>query len=57
MGVYENFLIHALFYVFEEFSIIVREIDSALNNFAQNVNLSLVIRMHYLAKRLEPLGL
>lgn len=57
MGVYENFLIHALFYVFEEFSIIVREIDSAVNNFAQNVNLSLVIRMHYLAKRLEPLGL
>lgn len=32
-------------------------IDSAVNNFAQNVNLSLVIRMHYLAKRLEPLSL
>lgn len=25
MGVYEKVLIHALFYVFEEFSIIVRE--------------------------------
>lgn len=35
MGVYEKVLIHALFYVFEEFSIIVREIDSAVNNFAQ----------------------
>ena len=57
MGVYEKVLIHALFYVFEEFSIIVREIDSDVNNFAQNVNLSLVIRMHYLAKRLEPLSL
>jgi hypothetical protein len=57
MGVYEKVLIHALFYVFEEFSIIVREIDSAVNNFAQNVNLSLVTRMHYLAKRLEPLSL
>lgn len=34
MGVYENFLIHALFYVFGEFSIIVREIDFAVNKFA-----------------------
>jgi len=48
---------YTLLFVFEEFSIIVREIDSAVNNFAQNVNLSLVIRLHYLAKRLEPLSL